>query len=55
MCIALSLHLNLAKFDQSRFHISMFRWLVLLGKGTGIGSRATEITKSYYAVAPGND
>src|SRR6266487_948626 len=30
MCIALSLDLDLAKFDQSRFHISMFCWLVLV-------------------------
>jgi len=27
MRIALSLHLDLAKFDQSRLHISMFRWV----------------------------
>jgi hypothetical protein len=35
MRIALSLHLDLAKFDQSRFHISMFRWLDLEGKRQG--------------------
>src|SRR5438128_9209094 len=30
MRVALSLDLNLAKFDQPCFHISMFRWLVEL-------------------------
>ncbi len=29
MRVALSLHLDLAKFDQSCVHISMFRWLDL--------------------------
>jgi len=33
MCVALSLDLDLAKSDQSSFHISMFRWLDLQGKG----------------------
>jgi hypothetical protein len=33
MGVALSLDLDLAKFDQSRFHNSMFRWLKLQGKG----------------------
>src|SRR5207247_5385932 len=32
ICIALSLDLDLAKFDQSRFHFSMFRWLEFQGK-----------------------
>src|SRR5215470_2208111 len=32
MRIALSLDLDLAEFDQSRSHISMFRWLELQGK-----------------------
>src|SRR6266568_5145830 len=32
MRVALSLDLDLAKFDQSCFHISMFRWLELQGK-----------------------
>src|SRR6266480_4363084 len=31
MRVALSLDLNLAKFDQSCFHFSMFRWLDLKG------------------------
>ena len=31
MCVALSLDLDLAKFDQSRLHISIFRWLDLQG------------------------
>src|SRR5437899_12554395 len=35
MPVALSLHLDLAKFDQPRFHILMFRWLELQGKGQG--------------------
>jgi len=35
MRIALSLDLDLAKFDQSRFHISMFRWLELQDKRQG--------------------
>jgi hypothetical protein len=35
MGIARSLDLDLAKFDQSRFHISMFRWLELQGKRQG--------------------
>src|SRR5437762_14352333 len=30
--VAFSLDLDLAKFDQSCFHISMFRWLYLQGK-----------------------
>jgi hypothetical protein len=30
-----TLDLDLAKFDQSRFHISMFRWLELQGKRQG--------------------
>ena len=33
MRIALSLDLDLAKFHQSRFHISMFHWPKLVGKG----------------------
>ena len=33
MRVALSLDLDLAKSDQSSFHISMFRWLDLQGKG----------------------
>ncbi len=32
MGVALSLDLDLAKFDQSCFHISMFRWLELQAK-----------------------
>src|SRR6266536_2792179 len=32
MGVALSLDLDLAKFDQSRLHISMFRWRELRGK-----------------------
>jgi hypothetical protein len=32
MRIALSLDLDLAKFHQSRLHISMFRWLEFQGK-----------------------
>src|SRR5438034_3097287 len=32
MRVALPLDLDLAKFDQSCFHISMFRWLELHGK-----------------------
>jgi hypothetical protein len=32
MCIALSLDLDLAKFDQSRLYISMFRWVGFQGK-----------------------
>jgi hypothetical protein len=32
MCVALSLDLDLAKFDQSRFHISILRWLQLQDK-----------------------
>jgi hypothetical protein len=35
MRVALSLDLNLAKFDQSCFHLSMFRWLEFQGKGQG--------------------
>jgi hypothetical protein len=35
MRVALSLHLDLAKFDQSCFRISMFRWLELQGKRQG--------------------
>src|SRR5437016_3675206 len=35
MRVALSLDLDLAKFDQSCFHISMFRWLELQGKRQG--------------------
>src|SRR5438874_12698814 len=35
MRVALSLDLDLAKFDQSCFHISMFRWLDLRGKRQG--------------------
>jgi len=31
MRVALSLDLNLAKFDQPCFHFSMFRWLDLKG------------------------
>jgi hypothetical protein len=31
MRVALSLHLDLAKFDQSCFHFAMFRWLGLQG------------------------
>jgi hypothetical protein len=31
MRVALSLDLDLAKFDQSCFHFSMFRWLELQG------------------------
>jgi len=31
MHVALSLDLDLAKFDQSCFHISMFLWLELQG------------------------
>jgi hypothetical protein len=36
MRVALSLDLDLAKFDQSCFHFSMFRWLELQGNETGI-------------------
>jgi len=35
MRVALSLDLDLAKFDQSCFRISMFRWLALQGKRHG--------------------
>jgi hypothetical protein len=35
MRVALSLDLDLAKFDQSCFRISMFRWLELQGKRQG--------------------
>jgi hypothetical protein len=31
MRVALSLDLYLAKFDQSRFHVSILRWLPLQG------------------------
>src|SRR4030095_17091623 len=53
MRVVLSLHLDLAKFDQTRFHISMFRWLALLGKGTGIGSRGTGIIKKLLCTRTG--
>src|SRR5438094_6764329 len=36
MRVALSLDLDLAKFDQSCFHISMFHWLKLQGNEIGI-------------------
>src|SRR5260370_2134920 len=36
MRVAFSLDLDLAKFDQSCFHISMFCWLELQGNETGI-------------------
>src|SRR6266568_778509 len=35
MRVALSLDLDLAKFDQSCLHFSMFRWLGLQGKRQG--------------------
>ena len=35
MAVALSLDLELTKFDQSCFRISMFRWLELQGKRQG--------------------
>jgi hypothetical protein len=35
MRIALSLDLDLTKFDQSRLHILMVRWLQLQGKRQG--------------------
>src|SRR6266480_5882625 len=35
MRVALSLDLDLAKFDQSCFHVSMFCWLELQGKRQG--------------------
>jgi hypothetical protein len=35
MRVALSLDLDLAKFDQSCFRISMLRWLALQGKRQG--------------------
>jgi hypothetical protein len=35
MRVALSLDLDLTKFDQSCFRISMFRWLELQGKRQG--------------------
>jgi hypothetical protein len=35
MRVALSLDLDLAKFDQSCFHTSMFRWPGLQGKRQG--------------------
>ena len=35
MRVALSLDLDLAKFDQSCFHISIFRWLEFPGKRQG--------------------
>src|SRR5438132_10635187 len=38
MRVALSLDLDLAKFDQSCLHISMFRWLALQGKRHGLSS-----------------
>src|SRR6266487_5937433 len=38
MRVALSLDLDLAKLDQSRFHISMFCWLELQDKGRRIDS-----------------
>src|SRR6266480_4518451 len=34
MRVALSLDLDLAKFDQSCFHVSMFRWLEFQGNAT---------------------
>ena len=36
MRVAFSLDLDLAKFDQSCFRISMFRWLELQGKRQGL-------------------
>src|SRR5260370_42542754 len=36
MRVAFSLDLDLAKFDQSCSHFSMFRWLELQGNETGI-------------------
>src|SRR6266480_7008208 len=36
MRVALSLDLDLAKFDQSCFHFSMFRWLDLQGNNAVI-------------------
>src|SRR4029453_19300145 len=36
MRVALSLDLDLAKFDQSCFHFAMFRWLELQGNETRI-------------------
>jgi hypothetical protein len=35
MRVALSLDLDLAKFDQSCFHFSMFRWLEVQGNEIG--------------------
>src|SRR5258707_8890248 len=35
MRVALALDLDLAKFDQSRFHISMFRWPEVQGNEIG--------------------
>ena len=46
MRITSSLDLDLAKFDQSRFHISMFRRLELQGKETGILRLCSELTLS---------
>jgi hypothetical protein len=45
MRIALSLDLDLAKFDQSRFHISMFRWFEL----------GEEVAKIYFPLLVRSD
>src|SRR6516165_12176345 len=46
MRIACSLDLDFAKFDQSGFHISMFRRLELQGKRQGILRLCSELTLS---------
>src|SRR5437773_1731926 len=52
MRVALSLDLDLAKSDQSCFHVSMLCWLELQGKrqGSRMGSRLN--SKSFDSLAP---
>src|SRR5437763_17147488 len=45
MRVALSLDLDLAKFDQSCFHFSMFRWLEVQGNEIGSLRRSVHFTK----------
>src|SRR6266480_1577992 len=46
MRVAFSLDLDLAKFDQSCFHISMFRWLEFQGNETGVLRACSLLTAS---------
>src|SRR5258708_18382408 len=46
MRVALSLDLDLAKFDQSCLHFSMFHWLELQGNETGILRTCSLLTAS---------